>query len=274
MIFIPNSYKQLRTRRSRKHINDIALAMGVFDYKTYKNKTLLLQRIQYIHDKPSMRCYNKNDPCTLEDIDSMQLNDLIEWNQCERHFGASICSLKKLIREHHFMLPWSVDFVSGIDKSLNNDFYREKFDLRNVCGLMEYVNTHQCVRCSDGNISSSYPHSFIFEMDVLMNGCEYSYGYMLNHMIHNETHDIYFPLCDTMYNMVTHMMDTHHIYCDVFQQYVYIRYSMEACHIVDTNEHLQFIVDILKIFRDIVGEERATSVIKILFLELSNTEMS
>tara|TARA_Y100000389_G_scaffold164614_1_gene168428 strand:- start:28056 stop:28871 length:816 start_codon:yes stop_codon:yes gene_type:complete len=269
MIFIPSTCKQISPRMSRQDINHIALTMGVFDYKMYKNKKLLLERIQSVYDKPSDRCYNKYDPCTLENIDSIQLNELIEWNQCERHFGASICSLKNMFKENQFMLPWSIDIVSGVEKSLNDDFYKEKFDMRNVCGLVECVHKHTCIHCSEQSKDTSSSNSFMFELDSLMDGCEYSYGYIINNMINSEIHDIYFPMCEAMYNMVAHLHEVENIESDIFHQYVYINYSIQACHITDKKDHLKFIIDILKTFRDIVGKEKATSIIKVLFLELS-----
>ena len=262
-------------RMTRGALNDIALRLGVFDFATFKTKKELVKRIESVRERASARCYNKTDPCTLEDIDSIQITHLIEWNQYGKHFGSSICSLKSMFDTNQTILPWSIDFASGIDKCANVDDYNLRFDMRHVKGLEKVVCEHQCGgTCADMRIAETNTNAnfFIFEMDALMNGCDYSYGHTINFLVRNQNvHFIYLYVCEAMYRMYIALINQGHVYGDIFHQFVYIYYSMQGCHVEDHVEHLRFLVDVFKGFRDIVGEENTSAILSVMFLDMQHT---
>jgi hypothetical protein len=268
-MFITKPMKNLK-RVKRNVINDMALQLGVFDYHSYKTKKQIITRIESIHQQPiSARCYNKDDPCTLEDIDSIQITHLIEWNQFGKHFGCKICSLKTMFDNEQYILPWSIDFASGVDRSANVDEYNANFDMRRVEGLVEAINTHQCSDACGNQQEKESPHFFLFEMDRLVNGCDYSYGYMINYIVQNkDIHSIYIHMCDLMYRMYVLLINQNHVYSDIFHQFVYIYYAMQGCHETTHSDHLHFIIDIFKGFRDIIGETDSGAILSVMFLDI------
>lgn len=260
----------------RAALNDIALRLGVFDFATFDTKKELVNRIELVRERASARCYNKTDPCTLEDIDSIQLTHLIEWNQYGKHFGCKICSLKSMFDTNQTILPWSIDFASGVDKCANVDDYNRCFDMRNVEGLEEVVREHPCGNMCDNDTGSPpdhhTPHFFIFEMDALLNGCDYSYGHTINYLVRNQNvHFIYIYMCEAMYRMYVTLYEQGHVYGDIFHQFVYIQYSMQGCHVEDHIEHLRFLVDVFKGFRDIIGDANASAILSVMFLDMQHT---
>jgi len=111
---IPISY---RTNRSQI-LNPIANNLGI-DYKQFRNKKLLVDEINRVRCLPrSNRCYNDKDPCTMQPIDDIDDEYFVEWNQFDRHFGADARSLKKMFETNNHVLPWSIDFSSGIQASV------------------------------------------------------------------------------------------------------------------------------------------------------------
>ena len=261
-------------RMTRTALNDIALRLGVFDFATFKTKKELVKRIEMMRERASARCYNKTDPCTLEDIDSIQITHLIEWNQYGKHFGCNIGSLKSMFDTDQTILPWSIDFASGVDKCANVDDYNLRFDMRNVEGLEKAVRDHPCGNVCGGDGDDHTQHNanfFIFEMDALMNGCDYSYGHTINYLVRNQdVHFIYLYVCEAMYRMYITLINQGHVYGDIFHQFVYIYYSMQGCHVEDHVEHLQFLVEVFKGFRDIVGDANASSILSVMFLDMQH----
>lgn len=263
-------------RMKRSALNDIALRLGVFDFSTFNTKKELVKRIELVRERASARCYNKTDPCTLEDIDSIQLTQLIEWNQYGKHFGCNICSLKSMFDTNQTILPWSIDFASGVDKCANVDDYNMRFDMRNVEGLEKVVREHPrgdvCEDDTGSPPDHPTPHFFLFEMDVLLNGCDYSYGHMINYLVRNQNvHFIYLYVCEAMYRMYITLINQGHVYGDIFHQFVYIHYSMQGCHVEDHVEHLRFLLDVFKVFRDIVGDANASAILSVMFLDMQHT---
>tara|TARA_B100000497_G_scaffold1475_1_gene1750 strand:- start:2104 stop:2949 length:846 start_codon:yes stop_codon:yes gene_type:complete len=263
-------------RMKRDVLNDIALRLGVFDFATFNTKKELVNRIKLVRERASARCYNKTDPCTLEDIDSIQLTHLIEWNQYGKHFGCKICSLKSMFDANQTILPWSIDFASGVDKCANVDDYNMRFDMRNVQGLEEVVREHPCGNMCGSDKGSPpdhhTPHFFLFEMDALLNGCDYSYGHTINYLVRNQNvHFIYVYVCEAMYRMYVTLYEQGHVYGDIFHQFVYIHYSMQGCHVEDHVEHLRFLVDVFKGFRDIIGDANASAILSVMFLDMQHT---
>jgi hypothetical protein len=261
------------SRMTRTALNDIALRLGVFDFATFKTKKELVKRIEMARERASARCYNKTDPFTLEDIDSIQLTQLIEWNQYGKHFGCNIRSLKSMFDTNQTILPWSIDFASGVDKCANVDDYNLRFDMRNVEGLEKAVRDYPWGNVCDGEGDDTHDRSnanfFIFEMDALMNGCDYSYGHTINYLVRNQNvHFIYLYVCEAMYRMYITLINQGHVYGDIFHQFVYIYYSMQGCHVEDHVEHLQFLVEVFKGFRDIVGDANTSSILSVMFLDM------
>ena len=262
--------KQLYRKRRTPDLNDFALQLGVYDYKEYKNKKELICKILELNVKPSYRCYNKTDPCTLEDIDSISFNELIEWNQFGKHFGANIYSLKTLFDNKRYILPWSVDFVNGFDKSSNIEKYNIDFDMRNVSSLMETIdkctNDVRNEMLTNSDLNNSF---FMFEIDKIMGGENYSYGFIINKILNNNVTSIYILMCDAMYTTYLSLCTQQHIYNDIFYQFVYLHYSMKGCNILDKKLHLQFLIEVFRNLKEVIGD-KALIILNLMFMDMES----
>jgi hypothetical protein len=78
-------------------------------------------------------------------------------------------------------------------------------------------------------------------------------------------------VCEAMYRMYITLINQGHVYGDIFHQFVYIHYSMQGCHVEDHVEHLQFLVEVFKGFRDVVGDVNASAILSVMFLDMQHT---
>jgi len=80
----------------------------------YKNKTMLTEAI-----KSKLEAYsNERDPITLINIDQIESEHFVEWEQCGRVFAADARSIKLLLSQGPTINPWAVDFVTSKSCSL------------------------------------------------------------------------------------------------------------------------------------------------------------
>ena len=130
-------------RVSRKdYLEPLAKKLKIIPEK-YKNRTSLHKAICEKLQQPSQRCVNSCDPITLEDIDSISANLLFEWDQNGKHYGADIRSLKAMVEKDSTILPWSIDEASGIQSAQNHDAYVQKYDMKNVPGLIQKITDYK-----------------------------------------------------------------------------------------------------------------------------------
>ena len=104
----------------------------------YKNKQLLKDAIIQKYDLGNP--YNKLDPITLCSIQEIPQEYLIKWNQCNNCFAADIRSIKTLFKLNKTILPWVIDFATGVEFSNNKAKYEEIYDMRNVPYLVDKIN--------------------------------------------------------------------------------------------------------------------------------------
>jgi hypothetical protein len=271
MIYVPSIHldcsRGLRQlyRLKRSQLNLIATRLGETNPLKYINKTELSNHISNISKQPSVRCYNKEDPFNLEDIDSIDSKYLIEWNQYQRHFGANICNLKYMFENDIYTLPWAIDFASGLDKSSNIEEYNYNFDMRNVKDLYELVLNYDTISIQ----KNTNTFSFIFEVDNLLKCENYSYGYIINNILNNTVCNIYALMSSAMHLMNDHLYGHNHPYKDVFHQYVYLNYCTQGYLITDKNEHLRFIIYVFKNLEEVIGGN-ASIILNIMFIEMEN----
>ena len=84
-------------RQTRTYLNQLAIDIGLTrNPQAYKNKTILLEKLLPLYNDIYLRCYNKTDPCTLEYLEDIPKEYLIEWNQAHKHFGADVRSLASM----------------------------------------------------------------------------------------------------------------------------------------------------------------------------------
>lgn len=260
----------LNVRMNRKKVLEpIANSLGI-KCKQFKNKTLLIAEIERLKiSPPSARCYNQVDPCTMESIDEIEEDYFVEWNQYGHHFGADARSLKKLIDEHqNYILPWSIDFSTGIQASIDHELYLEHFDMRKVNGLMEQIHEKTSrINTTQEEDQEEVPFDtlFLFEMDKLLGGDGYSYGVIINKILtKTNTRDVYKIISRHMYRLLYQLQDIHQ---DVFYQYCYLLYSTNAFHILDRKHHLLYMLQVFKQFEDIIGSDSKT-ILQLLFIDM------
>jgi len=204
--------------------------------------------------------YNTTDPCTLEDIETIDPQYKVEWTQYRYRFCADIRSIKRIFDTDHTILPWSIDFCTGVIASQDPDEYKRIFDMRNVPELVSKIEAFSF----SGPVFESEPtppfHTrFIRGIDELI-GDSYVYGALINRLLKAKKTLIYQRVCSSMLEVLYEMRSSeieiseeHDMIRDVFFNYCYMTYSVTSFH-MSREEHLMYLLDLLQRFHRIVGE--------------------
>lgn len=267
--------QHVSVRMNRKTVLDpLSKSLGV-NAKKFKNKKLLVEEIRRVQSlERTQRCYNTHDPCTMEPLNEIDDKFYIEWNQYNHRFGADARSIQQMINTKNNMLPWSIDFSTGIQASLDHETYKQAFDMTLVPGLLDRLNALESNE-PDQEDTNDKPTSFtstcLFEIDqILGSGGSYAYGVVLNKIINNpNVRNIYKLVSENMYKLLFQLQwdPSMRLYFDVFYQYCYVYYTSQAFHIRDREAHLLFLVYTLKQFHSVLGEP-ASVVLQMLFMDM------
>jgi len=262
-----------RTNRA-KILEPIADCLGI-SFKKFKNKQLLITEIERVKGMPrSARCYNKTDPCTMESLDTIDDLYFVEWNQFNRHFGADARSLKQMMDTKNNMLPWSIDFSSGVQASIDHEIYIQSFDMRLVKGLVDLILS-KTLRLDQPVVALeeivSFDNYFLFQMDSLLGGSGYAYGTILNTLINNpNVFTIYETISEKMFLLfhVVKQSGMDSLNTDIYYQYCYLCYTIKGFHIKDKQEHLMFMLEIFTQFSTVIGTELSVNILQLLFIDM------
>jgi hypothetical protein len=256
----------------RTEMNALAETLGI-DPKKFKNKQLLWEEIEK-QKKASQRsegrcvkgarCYNQTDPCTLEPVD--EISDLVEWNQTIRnkvyHFGASRASLTQLLknRETPVILPWAIDFCSGVEAVEDSEWYKRTFDIR-------FIQFEESTTEEFGNLSEAPKmNQFLFEIEELSGDNTYLYGTLVNRVIRANRRQIYERVSGSMMR-VMYLLNDNPVQRDIFYTYCYVVYSSLSFHLKKKEDHLLYLLDILRTYAIVAGSF-SQFVINMIFMDL------
>lgn len=272
------NYTTLRKLKRHPYLNTLAQSLCVTHTKNVLKNELCKHIVTACSiSKPSDRCYNETDPVTLDHIDDIRKTHLIEWNQYGHHFGCDIRSLVTLFEAKQFMLPWSIDFESGLHATKDIVNYDTQFNMTRVEGLQKALDSfvdsqidqsvllpEQSTCCS---LSSNH-NWFLFEIEKLMDNYGYTYGHIINKILLNDNIcDIYDGIYTSMWKIYMSLSTENNIYADVFYQYMLLLYSINAFHITDKGDHLRYIIQICQQYKYIT-DTNAIPIIYLLFMDM------
>jgi len=113
--------------------------------------------------------------------------------------------------------------------------------------------------------------SFIFHMDMLLGGTGYAYGVIINKLVkNNNVFNIYLNVSENMFRLYYQMRSSEgsmSIHTDIYYQYCYLCYTMQAIRIQDQQAHLLFLLRVLTQFSEIVGEA-SVGILQLLFIDM------
>lgn len=260
--------KRVHPRHRRQMLETVSMALGI-NPKQFKNKHLLVNEIVRVRSLPRVtRCYNETDPCTMEPLDDIEDEFYIEWSQYNHRFGADARSIRQMLDSGNRMLPWSIDFSTGIQASIDHQTYTERFDMTLVPGFEALVSN-----TSTANVPAEEQHHnrFLFELErILGEEGRYAYGVVLNKIINNKSvRKIYRIVSENMYRVLFLLRNdpVNRLHFDVFYQYCYVWYTSQAFHINDKQEHLAFLLHTLKTFHELLGES-ASCILQMVFMDM------
>ena len=237
----------------RAEMNEKAVALRI-DYTRFRNKHVLQTEIDRVSALP---VYNTTDPCTLEDIETIDPNYKIEWTQHRYRFCADIRSIKQMFDNGHTILPWSIDFCSGIRATQDPEEYKRMFDMRYVPDLVSKVEAFSGPDVHQQTDPPPFHAHFIRGIEVLV-GDSYVYGVVINRLLNATKTQIYQRVCGSMlnvlYNIQSSTISEDCMIRDVFYNYCYVMYSATSFHISTQENHLLYLLEILFTFNRIVGE--------------------
>jgi hypothetical protein len=248
----------------RKTLDQKALDLNI-DPKKFKNKKLLYEAIE---QKTKKQIYNKTEPCTLEPIENIDKKFYVEWEQYGHLFAADARSIHQLFNSNNTILPWAIDFASGIDEANDSEMYKKNFDMKNNTELVEKLKQFQF---ENNTIESDVPFTttFLFEMEKIIDIHGYTHSILINRFINARNTDvIYQRLSRALFQMSIQLTNNNHIYGDIFYQYCYIYYSSLSFHIKNKNEHLLFILQMFQQLKQIIGPD-AGGIINTLLMDMS-----
>lgn len=244
----------------RSEMNALAETLGV-NPKLFRNKRLLWDEIE--KRRVSQRCYNQTDPCTLEPVD--EITDLVEWNQTIRgksyHFGASRASLAQLFRDREkpVILPWAIDFCSGVEASEKAEWYIETFDMRRFVSVPS--EDTEVPREEGPKINQ-----FLFGVEELSGDNNYLYGTLVNRIVRANRRQIYERVTGSMMR-VLYLLNDNPVHRDIFYTYCYVVYSSLSFHLKKKEDHLLYLLDILRTYATVAGSF-SQFVINMIFMDL------
>lgn len=261
-------------RMTRGELNTLAGSLGI-PHGEYKNKRLLIDEIERRKQKPGERCYNTTDPCTLEPLDEIDPEYLIEWTQFDHRFGADIRSLKYMFEHNEVaILPWAIDFYSGIRRdSMTPEIFKQTFDMKRNTELFRKVESFQ----PNDNASTppkpemSLDSEFLHTMEALMDSNPYGYGVILN-IIESPVPDMYENLSGRIMRVlrVLHQYASDgeilQIQLDIYYYYCYMLYTSNGFGIKDRTEHLRYVLHVFSQFSKVMGD-LAPFIISLIFME-------
>jgi hypothetical protein len=265
--------KRVHARMHRKQILEpISISLGI-NPKHFKNKQLLVNEIVRTRLlRRATRCYNEVDPCTMDPLDDIHDDFYIEWSQYNHRFGADARSIQQLLDSNNPILPWSIDFSTGIQASIDHQTYIERFDMTLVPGFEALVKS-MC-KTSTTNVPAeqhNIRNHFLFELErILGDEGRYAYGVVLNKIINNKSvRKIYNVVSENMYKVMFLLRNdsANRLHFDVFYQYCYIWYTSQAFHIMDKQEHLAFLLHTLKMFHELIGDA-ASCILQMVFMDM------
>ena len=250
-------------------MNALADSIGIENPKRFRTKQLLWNEISTRREvtstlSPSQRCYNQTDPCTLEPIDD--ISDLVEWSQTIRnkmyHFGASRTSLTRLLnnQDKPVILPWAIDFCSGMEAAENPEWYNKMFDIRGVISKTEESEL------LEEEQESPHINQFLFGIEELARDNTYLYGTLINRIVHANRQKIYERVSGSMLR-VMYLLNDNPLQRDIFYSYCYVIYSSTSFHLKKKEDHLIYLLDILRTYAAIAGPT-SQFVINLIFIDL------
>ena len=264
--------QHVHARMHRKHVLE-PISIGLcINPKRFKNKAVLVDEILRVRAlSKTQRCYNHTDPCTMESLDDIDETFYIEWNQYNHRFGADARSIKRMLDTNNTILPWSIDFSTGIQASLDHETYKRSFDMTLVPGLTELVNrVASREHPTDGNTTQG-AHNILFELErILGDEGRYAYGVILNKIINNKSvRSIYRVVSENLYRVMFQLRNdpANNLHFDAFYQYCYVYYTSQAFHIRDKTTHLRFLLHTLKTFHELLGES-ASYILQMVFMDM------
>ena len=123
----------IKSLKRKSFIEPLAESNGI-DPKMFKNKhTLKKAIVEKVFE-------NQRDPITLESITDISHERMVTWTQDGKWYAADVESMYKYIKTSTIN-PWAIDKATGIMHAECQDEYLQRFDMENVKGLIEEINT-------------------------------------------------------------------------------------------------------------------------------------
>lgn len=261
----------------RSEMNELATELGI-PYKQFRNKQTLWDEIvrkrkEPDNPRPSERCYNQHDPCTLQSVD--EIPDLVEWTHTVHdkpvRFGASSRSLLALFQstspDQPVILPWAVDFCSGVDAAGNLDWFQKAFDIRDNPDIQRALSSTESNEAAVlwEPACLKIQSAFVFGVEQLADNNPYLYGVLLNRVVSANRRVIYDRVSGSM-TRVLYMLQDNPLQRDIFYTFCYISYTSSSFHL-SKPDHLIFLLDTLRNYVCVAGPF-GRFVINLIFMEI------
>ena len=264
----------INKRFKRIDLEKCAICLGLSDSKKFKNKQLLFDEIVKFTDNkpPSTRCENKTDPYTQESIDDIDPMYRFEWIQNDRRWCADARNIKEMFKTNS-ILPWAIDYSSGLDKTKDAIAYNKRFDMKLVDNLLKRLDDLNLKDLPETSVEPemSLKSWLNYKIDSLVDSDVYVNIDIILALepiaLHRKMSTIFNNINTQLYVLIE-CNESELIY-EYFSTHVILHYGIFSSYTFETIKNLVYLVKLLTEFK-IIFEEHSHSIIKYVFIELVN----
>lgn len=255
----------------------IADALGI-DSSKFKNRRELIKEIQRICP-PSKRCENELDFITLCHIDEIPTERMFIWTQNKKTYGADIFSLKQYIDTGKTMNPWTIDYATGIDESIDRESYLHKYDMKNQTGLLEKIHDFfSTLEFSSENILPSLDdtNTFRFNIEACADEADQYATHLINCIESMDYRTYSWVLSDTLkccldYFAISNDFSIVSILEQLFVRNEVIKFNFIMGSVNQDNSTLQNLDDTLNLIKLLGRDTYYIGILKYFFIQLDET---
>ena len=256
-------------RMSRKHqLEPIAKKMNI-DASLYKNRTHLHNAIIEKLNTQEITYENHSDPITLQPITQIEKKYLFTWEQNQKWYAADIRSLKAMVSKNMTVLPWAIDYSTGVGQSQNRDHYNNTFDMKNVIGLIDRIKMHNVDNLYDFEYES-VPESTMNRFQLENSTSQYIshiIDYLYTHSNHNRL--LYAALVNVANQYGGETFHSTHIDLSQINNLYSIQLIAQRILQIRAKNGVHLCILILNTIKEHI-KENTQNVIDLFFMELDN----
>lgn len=275
--------KVLTSKTDNINRKNILIPLAIYldiDHTLFKNRKLLIEEIKK-QCTASKLCENSEDFITLCPIDLIPKERLFIWNQNNKTFGCDIVSLKKYIDSGKTINPWTIDFATGIEESLNREQYLNKFDMKKQKGLLKKIqdsfsNINYIPDIESTDLYVSINHKLRFDIETIGDNVDQYVTHLIDCSEKCDLRIFLYVVSDTLKACMDYFILNNDIQILSILEHLFIhneimKFNTSISSEVSSPDTLSMLLDLLNVFISQKENIYADGIIKYFFLEFEES---